>query len=140
MNIGCATDPYDRESSLYLMAYLDVLGTTQRIEDRVHADETLNIFHNLYAFSTSIAGEIFKEEAEIRFRIFSDNLVVALPLSDDIEKQHRMIVLFLRAIRNIQSSCVGDCVGWLLRGGITIGSAYMDEGWYGARLLLKLTI
>lgn len=127
MNIGCATDPYDRESSLYLMAYLDVLGTTQGIKDRVHADETLNILHNLYAFSTSIAGEIFKEEAEIRFRIFSDNLVVALPLSDDIEKQHRMIVLFLRAICNIQSSCVGDCVGWLLRGGITIGSAYMDE-------------
>ena len=56
MNIGCATDPYDRESSLYLMAYLDVLGTTQRIKDRVHADETLNILHNLYAFSTSIAG------------------------------------------------------------------------------------
>lgn len=127
MNIGCAIDPYDRESSLYPMAYLDVLGTTQRIRDQAHADETLYTLHNLYALETSVARETFKEKVKICFRIFSDNLVVALPLSGDVEKQHWEIILFMRTVSNIQSSCVGGIVGWLLRGGMTIGPAYMDE-------------
>lgn len=71
MNIGCAIDPYDRESSLYPMAYLDVLGTTQRIRDQAHADETLYTLHNLYALETSVARETFKEKVKICFRIFS---------------------------------------------------------------------
>ena len=70
MNIGCAIDPYDRESSLYLMAYLDVLGTTQRMRDQAHADETLNILHNLYTLETSVVREVFKEKVKICFRIF----------------------------------------------------------------------
>ena len=61
------------------------------------------------------------------FSYFSDSLVVALPLSGDVEKRHWEIILFLRTVSNIQSSCVGDGVGWLLRGGMTIGSAYMDD-------------
>lgn len=127
MNIGWAIDPYDRESSLYLVAYLDILGTTRRIKDRARADETLNILHNLYTLEISSTKTVFKQESEIYFRIFSDNLVVALPLPENYEKSRRAITLFLRAVSNIQSSCVGDSVGWLLRGGITIGHAYIDE-------------
>ncbi|BAK44745.1 hypothetical protein [Eggerthella sp. YY7918] len=127
MNIGWAIDPYNRESSLYLVAYLDILGTTERIKDQAHANETLNILHNLYTFNTSTAKEIFKQEAGIAFRVFSDNLVVALPLSDNYKESPWAITLFLRIVSNIQSSCVGDGVGWLLRGGITIGHAYIDE-------------
>lgn len=127
MNIGWAIDPYDRESSLHLVAYLDILGTTRRIKDRTHADETLNILHNLYTLETSTAKVIFEQESHIAFRIFSDNIVIALPLSDSIEESRRAIALFLRTVSNIQSACVGDSVGWLLRGGITIGYAYIDE-------------
>lgn len=70
MNIGWAIDPYSRESSLYLVAYLDILGTTERIKDQAHADETLNILHNLYTLNASTAKIIFKQEAGIAFRVF----------------------------------------------------------------------
>lgn len=125
-NIGWAIDPYDRESTTHLIAYLDVLGTTQRIRDRSHADEMLNILHNLYTLEMSSAQMILKE-SQIAFRVFSDNLVVALPLPDYPDGSFEAITLFLRIVSNIQSSCVGDHVGWLLRGGMTIGPAFIDE-------------
>lgn len=89
MNIGWAIDPYDRESSLHLVAYLDILGTTRRIKDRTHADETLNILHNLYTLETSTAKVIFEQESHIAFRIFSDNIVIALPLSVLVSERRR---------------------------------------------------
>lgn len=127
MNIGWDVDSYDRESSLYLLAYLDILGTTERIKDRTRSDETLNILHNLYTHETSITKEVCKQESGIVFRIFSDNLVAAIPLPNDLVQSHWAITLFMRCVSNIQSTCVGGSVGWLLRGGMTIGHAFVDD-------------
>ena len=49
MKIRGAVDAYDREQKVYAVAYLDILGITNRIKSNKEAQlDALNTLHNLY--------------------------------------------------------------------------------------------
>lgn len=130
MNIRCAVDKYDRTMSTYIVAYLDILGVASKMKEKAETQtESLNKLHNLYTSIIELAdGEKGIEKyADIKFRIFSDNIIIAKELSTNNLKRKADIECLLSCVSNFTCSTVGDGVGWLLRGGITIGDFYIND-------------
>ena len=58
MKINQAVDPYNRETKKYIVAYLDILGATNRIrENKIAQDDSLNLLYNLYKHTMSLVPE-----------------------------------------------------------------------------------
>ena len=126
MKINQAVDPYDRETKRHIIAYLDILGATNRIrENKIAQDDSLNLLYNLYKHTMSLASENgIKKFEDIKFKIFSDNIIIAKEISDNINND---VLSLLGCVSNFLCSSVGDSVGWLVRGGVTIGDFYIDN-------------
>jgi len=91
MLINQNADAYDRNTDLYIVAYIDLLGITNKIkaEDQQLA---MNKLHNLYTFSMDITKKIqIDENKDIEFKIFSDNVIIAKKLSDEKVQRKRDI-------------------------------------------------
>ena len=126
MKINQAVDSYDRETEKYIVAYLDILGATNRIrENKIAQDDSLNLLYSLYKHTMSLASENgIKKFSDIKFKIFSDNIIIAKKVSNDINND---VLSLLGCVSNFLCSSVGDSVGWLVRGGVTIGDFYIDD-------------
>ena len=125
MKIRSTIDDYSRTQKKYMVAYLDILGITARIKGCVESQtEALNVLHNLYASICELADPKtgIKKYSDIKFKIFSDNIIIAKELTlnpvDDV-------VTLLNCVSNFLCFSIGDGVGWLVRGGITIGNFFI---------------
>ncbi len=139
MMINENADNYDRETSEYIVAYLDLLGVTTRMKNNINAQKVaMNKLHNLYNFNMNSAREIAMDGyKDIQFKIFSDNIIIAKKLSTDLKTRMQDIKCLLNCVSNFQCTSVKDCVGWLVRGGISIGDLYIDETMVWGQTLLK---
>lgn len=130
-------DAYDREIDEYIVAYIDLLGVTNRIKSMDNQLE-MNKLHNLYTFSTNLTREIqIEENKEIQFKIFSDNIIIAKKLSSNAIQRNRDIHSLLSCAGHFQELSASDSVGWLLRGGISIGQLFIDDVMVWGDALLK---
>ena len=137
MFINQNIDSYDKKTEDYIVAYIDMLGMTNRIK-KEKDNLTLNILHNLYTFSVDLTKVVALEgQKEIQFKIFSDNIIVAKKLATEPEQRVHDIENLLLCVRGIQVDTASDCVGWLLRGGITIGKFYIDDVMVWGEALLR---
>lgn len=137
MFINQNADSYDRKVEDYIVAYIDILGMTNRIR-KENDNLTLNILHNLYTFSEGLTKEIaFEGQKDIQFKIFSDNIIIAKKVSAEQEQRVRDIDNLLLCVRGVQVDAASDCVGWLLRGGITIGKFFIDDVMVWGEALLR---
>lgn len=137
MLINQNADSYDRRTEPYIVAYIDLLGVTNKIKA---ADQQLamNKLHNLYTFSVDITKEIqIQENKDIKFKIFSDNIIIAKKLSNEVVQRKRDIRSLLMCVGHFQETAASDCVGWLLRGGISIGQLFIDDVMVWGEALLK---
>lgn len=139
MLIRGSVDNYDRETSQYIVAYLDILGIAARMkEGRDRQKLAMNKLHNLYTFSIEISRGIAMEGySDIQFKIFSDNIIIVKKLSEHSDKRLLDIKVLLNCVANFQCSAVTDSVGWLVRGGISIGELFIDETMVWGEALLK---
>lgn len=130
-------DSYDRETSAYIVAYIDILGITNRISSTEH-QLAMNKLHNLYTISVDITKNIqLKENKDIQFKIFSDNVIIAKKLSNESTQRNRDICSLLMCAGHFQELSASDSVGWLLRGGITIGQLFIDDVMVWGEALLR---
>ena len=127
MNIRCAVDSYDRKTKQYAVAFLDMLGATNKINKSATQDESLNIIYNLYTSIMELSNPDtgIKKYDGIRFKIFSDNILIAKEIDPDNSVDS--VLMLLNCVSNFLCSAVGDSVGWLVRGGIAVGDLYIDE-------------
>lgn len=132
-------DRYDRETSQYIVAYLDLLG----VADRIGRDEgcqmiAMNKLHNLYTFKMDLASQIAIEGyQDIQFKIFSDNIIIAKKLSEQSDRRLLDIKCLLNCVSHFQCLSVEDGVGWLVRGGITVGKLFLDETMVWGKALIN---
>jgi len=130
VNIRGAVDKYDRKTSTYIVAYIDLLGVAPRMKkSAVNQMESLNKLYNLYKGLIDVADEEkgIKIYENIKFRIFSDNIIIAKELSSDKQERERDILSLFFCVSSFAHSAIGDGVGWLLRGGITIGDFFIND-------------
>lgn len=111
----------------YVIAYLDMLGTTAKIAQKDN-------YYSLYQLYSIYNYVVQQEENEIlrksRYgkiitKIFSDNIVMAIPLksdNDDIDS-----VLNLMQFTSIFQNRATLFQSWPVRGGITIGELFIDK-------------
>lgn len=125
--VNQSADTYDRMTESYIVAYIDLLGVTNRIKSEDGQLE-MNKLHNLYTFAADITKKIQVEEnKDIKFKIFSDNIIIAKKLSNTVMQRKRDIKSLLMCAGRFQEQAASDSVGWLLRGGISLGQLFIDD-------------
>lgn len=135
--INQANDAYDRKTEEYIIAFIDFLGTTNLICSDSQND-SLNYMHNLYQFSIDISKKLDKPESDdLVIKVFSDNIVLAKKLSTDKEQRYKDIACLIKAAARFQITSVSEGVGYLVRGGITIGDLFVDEMMVYGKALVK---
>lgn len=138
MYVNQNLDKYNRKTEKYVVAYLDLLGITNRIQSVEQQELAMNKLHNLYTFSMKLAEEIQIEEyKDIKFKIFSDNIIIAKKLSEEREQSIKDIKSLLMCVGHFQELAASDSVGWLLRGGIAVGNLFIDDVMVWGEALLK---
>ncbi len=129
-------DTYDRIIEQYVVAYLDILGVTARIKQPNDDMLSMNKLHNLYTFSMEQTQAIAIEgNKDIKFKIFSDNIIIAKKTTPETLRDD--IYCVLSCVGHFQELAASDSVGWLLRGGITIGSLFIDDAMVWGKALLR---
>jgi len=106
----------------FIVAFIDILGSSNAIMK--NAQESLNTVHTAYDESVSIYRKLFVGG---RFapivKIFSDNIVIAVPYDKDKGLNSFRAVAMMSAIVQVQFLNHG----WLTRGGIASGSYFADN-------------
>ena len=130
-------DTYDRKTDEYIVAYIDLLGVTNKIKSK-DSQLAMNKLHNLYTLSVKLTRDVqIEENQDIQFKIFSDNIIIAKKLSNQIPQRTQEIRSLLMCAGHFQELSAGDSVGWLLRGGISIGQLFIDDVMVWGEALLK---
>lgn len=128
MFVNQSIDKYDRKTELFIVAYIDILGATNRIKDNDKSELQMNILYNLYKFSIETTRAVqIEENKDVQFKIFSDNIIIAKKISDDKEQRVKDIRSLLMCAGHFQELAASSSVGWMLRGGITIGKFFIDD-------------
>lgn len=132
-------DLYNRETDEYIVAYLDLLGVTSRINSKMdHQQIAMNKLHNLYTFAVDLTREIqIAGNEAIQFKIFSDNIIIAKKLAGEKQNRLKDINCLLSCTAQFQELAASDSVGWMMRGGITIGQLFIDEVMVWGEALVK---
>ncbi len=107
----------------HIVAFIDILGATNAILKQT--DESLEVIHKIYEFAmTAFPGYRRFGFAEPKIKIFSDNIVIAMPC-DSICQKINVFYLVATMSAVLQASFLG--YGWLTRGGIAAGEFFMDD-------------
>lgn len=129
MYVNQSKDLYDRTTSEYIVAYLDILGISERMK-KSNAQQLLdmNKLHNLYTFSVDWTRKTAMDgNKDIIFKIFSDNIIIAKKLPSTPIERKQAIKVLLYCASHFQELAASDSVGWLIRGGISIGELFIDD-------------
>ena len=130
-------DDYNRKTDTYIVAYIDLLGVTNKINSE-EQQFAMNKLYNLYTFSIDSTKAIQIEGIkDIRFKIFSDNIIIAKRLSTEARRRKQDIKSLLLCAGYFQELSASDSVGWLMRGGISIGQLFLDDVMVWGDALLK---
>ncbi len=106
----------------YVIAYIDLLGVKNKISD----DTFFENVHNLYQNTLDILQQLRLQQENIEWRIFSDNIVIARTVTEDINNQASNLNQIIAIAAIIQNLAIAQ-VGCLVRGGITINKFHLDE-------------
>lgn len=124
-------------TSTYYIAYFDILGA----KDLINSDDSelyLNYIHNLYNDAIEAIKLLYEEinKIEIKVKIFSDNIVIAIPKTEDAKSDKEAVKRSL--IIDIASyfQVLAYKYSLLTRGSIVIGDLYIDNNFvYGKGLV-----
>ena len=106
------------KTSKYCVAYLDVLGAKKFMADS--SEKFLNDLNSIYFDAKNeveSTGRITSEAIEAK--IFSDNILLAIKIEDDLEKSKDKIERMLCLSANIYNNALWH--GYLMRGAVTFG-------------------
>ncbi|MBD5474370.1 MAG: hypothetical protein HDR17_00020 [Lachnospiraceae bacterium] len=120
-------------TSPHCLAYLDILGAKNLMSKE--SEKFLNDLNSIYfnAFHSVALTNRF-DKREIFFKIFSDNILLAINLKDNNTSRKTKIETILNLVGNIFNDALRH--GYLLRGAITEGEFFQNDIFvYGKALL-----
>lgn len=127
MGVGIVVNiPSMEKPKTYAIAYLDLLGTTSKI---VNDEDGLYLFRirAIYNMAVQFTGNekpLVSNYSRIETKIFSDNIVMAIPLDSDHDIEGIICLLKFVAIFQHYAAIQSN---WLIRGGVTIGELFIDK-------------
>lgn len=119
-NIRC-----ELKNENYIVAFVDILGASKKIKN--DPDKSLNVVHGVYEYVLhylkAFCDDVDLIEAKPIFRVFSDNIIVAVPVEPHgIEAAFLSAAIHTALVQN--HFLVSKC---LTRGGMSIGGFFSDE-------------
>ena len=106
----------------HIVAFIDLLGASEQIYK--DADYSLNAAHTAYDMAMKLYTQFpTLLQGKLKINIFSDNIVVSAPITDDNKLSMLKSVVTFSALIQAQF-LLGNI---LVRGGITKGSFFADE-------------
>lgn len=108
--------------SKYVIAYIDILGTKEEL--RHNSSEFVQKMSSIVKgtnMALSINNSNYEKMNDIKFKIFSDNVVLTIPYRDEED-----IIYLLGFVAMFYQQLI-DISGWLARGAITIGDLFIDD-------------
>ena len=109
----------------HAIAYIDLLGITEEIKD--NQDQCLKNMAKALFFANEVRkrGANFKFFEKMKTKAFSDNIVFAIEINDEINKESALTGVILAAYF-FQRMLIQEC-HYLSRGAVTIGDLYIDN-------------
>ncbi len=111
------------KTSEYVVAFIDILGATNAIMKQT--DASLDVIHKIYENAIKTFSKFqmvdFKRP---QVKIFSDNIVVAIPYDKDHRKNDALFAVAVMS-SSLQANFLAH--GWLTRGGISAGHFFVDD-------------
>jgi len=127
-----------KKTQKYLVAYLDLLGTKHQIETDDNCD-LLNIVSSCYENVIRTLSTIMPISGieDCKIKVFSDNIIVAIPSDTTQRDDHHPIIALNRigpAVRYLQREFLNKKI--LIRGGVTYGQLYIDDVFVWGKALI----
>ncbi len=120
-----AKDLRKEHSSIFYIAYIDILGTKKIVENDendIYLNKLNNIVHNalhdLDSFKKSFKKQFF-------IKIFSDNILFAIKVEENDQEESVKVLALLQLVGHLQNRILQK--GYFARGAITKGDFYIDE-------------
>lgn len=112
------------KTSEYVVAFIDILGATNAIKN--NESISLSMIHQIYdrAIESFDPMNTRKDFFRPEIKIFSDNIVVAVPYDDTHTLENAFLAVCIMS-SVIQIDFLAN--GWLTRGGITEGNFFIDD-------------
>ena len=132
------------EPTKHIIAYLDFLGTTNRIEnekDNSHLEFIINSFKEISQEidKSNKSNRIQNYLTKLKYRSFSDNILFVISANESKMLLADAFDLILALVSKLSFKAIQN--GKLLRGGVTIGNIYVDEVTaYGKGLLRAIKL
>lgn len=112
----------DEHLQEHIVAFIDILGSTEAIKK--DEEKSLKVMHDSYTEAIKLFDYLFEDkQIKPKVKIFSDNIVVAVPRLKESGHGAFCAVVMLSAIIQVQFLKHG----LLTRGGIASGSFFCDE-------------
>lgn len=118
----------------YYIAYFDILGykdffaeTPDKAEDFLNAihNAISNTLRSIQSFNSSpLANQL--TESQIHYKIFSDNILIAIEKEDNVEKEKMRILILFALVSEIQRNFIIK-YRLFLRGGFTKGTLSINN-------------
>lgn len=115
----------DFKTSNYIIAYLDMLGVSNRIcQDK--DNEFLNLLNMFMEDAIEEAGGgIISHKEKMFIKIFSDNILLAIELEENDEQRNNKIAALFNTVANIYNEILR--YGYLMRGAIVEGEFFHND-------------
>lgn len=118
--------------SRHIVAFIDILGSSKAIA--VDSQSSLKIIHSAYEGALKGFNSLFdNKKIKPTVKIFSDNIVVAVPCPKGFEKPCFLAVTMMSGIIQVEFLKKK----YLTRGGITIGDYFCDDVMMWGNALVK---
>ncbi len=127
----------------YAVAFIDMLGTTQRIRDEHTTQKALDELRNIYNrfIEQNDKYYFFNTNKKPEWRIFSDNIVVFAPVKKPTHdynlEDNRFYAFYVVFIASLFFQAWALEKKWTLRGGITMGQFYADNNLVWGEALVR---
>lgn len=111
-------------SSQYVVAYIDMLG----VKNYISSDTGNHLVHAIKNIISNMKNLplLMSEEDHIKIKAFSDNIIIARSVTEDIEDQRTKLHQMIALAETLQWLSLFQ-YDILLRGGIVIGDLYIDD-------------
>lgn len=115
----------EEHSSIYYVAYIDILGTriiTKNDKNDTYLNDINNIVHNAL-HDLDASEESFKNKLFIK--IFSDNVLFAIKVDENEQDEAKKVLILLHLAGHLQTRILQK--GYFARGAITKGEFFIGE-------------
>lgn len=114
----------DINETIHAILYIDLLGTTHRIQSGKSVNSLSSVQNIFYQFTQELLRQGV-DLTQIKMQAFSDNVLMAKSVEDAPDSRASGLnqMIYIAALFQLFSLLNG----WLIRGGITVGNLYLDD-------------